>query len=166
MAIAGMNHRTSIANAMRDRFISEMDGSKPDYYYTNLYGNVSTRVYRFEDIAEFPYLGIAIGAETFEYKASAQQDAYLELLVYAYVREVEDIQVELENIISDIKTVVDTGGNLSYTVTTPDSSSLNCEVIDSRIASIDTDEGLLNPFGLAQVSITVRYAPPRLALRR
>lgn len=161
-----MNHRASIAVALKDRIISELDGSKPELYFTNLYGNASTRIYKFEEINEFPYVGIALGSETFSYLPSAQQEVWLELLVYAFVREQVNVQAELENIISDIKTVVDTGGNLSYTVNTPDGSSYPWSIIEWRIASVDTDEGLLAPHGLGQISISVKYAPPRLALRR
>ncbi|ATS94101.1 hypothetical protein P13BB106kb_p117 [Pectobacterium phage DU_PP_V] len=166
MTIAGMSHRTSILNALRNKLSSELDGTKPEYYYTNMYDNVSTRVFKFDEINEFPFIGLALGPETFEYLPSAQQNVTLEILVYAYIRENVDIQEELENIISDIKTVVDTGGNLSYTVSTPDRSSITCHTIDIQLASVDTDEGLLAPFGLAQVSVTVTYSPPRLALRR
>ncbi|CCI88563.1 tail terminator [Yersinia phage phiR2-01] len=161
-----MDHRTSIAQALVDRISSQMDGSQPDEYFTNIYGNVSRQTYRFEEIREFPYVAVHIGTETGQYLPAGQQWMFLELPIIVYDKEKTDIQEQLEKLIADIKTVIDTGGNLEYTVSKPNGSTFPCEATDMSITSIATDEGLLAPYGLAEINVTVRYQPPRRALRR
>lgn len=161
-----MDHRTSIAQALVDRISTQMDGSQPEEYFNNLYGNVSRQTLKFEEIREFPYVAIHIGTETGQYLPSAQQWMFLELPIIVYDKEKTDIQEQLEKLIADIKTVIDTGGNLEYTVSKPNGSTFHCEAADMSITSVSTDEGLLAPYGLAEINVTVKYMPPRRALRR
>lgn len=162
-----MDHRTSIAQAMVDRISKQMDGSQPDEYFNNLYGNVSRQTYKFEEIREFPYVAVHIGTETGQYLPSGQQWMFLELPILVYDKDTDgDIQSSLEKLVADIKTVIDTGGNLEYTVSKPNGSTFQCEATDMIITSVSTDEGLLAPYGLAEINVTVRYQPPRRSLRR
>ncbi|WP_411425820.1 hypothetical protein, partial [Enterococcus faecalis] len=99
-----------IAQAMVDRISKQMDGSQPDEYFNNLYGNVSRQTYKFEEIREFPYVAVHIGTETGQYLPSGQQWMFLELPILVYDKEKTDIQEQLEKLVADIKTVIDTGG--------------------------------------------------------
>lgn len=161
-----MNYRTSIADALVQRIKSEMDGSQPNEYFNNLYGNCSRQTYKFDEIREFPYIAVHVGTETGNYLPSAQQWIYLELPILIYDKEKEDIDMQLESLIADVKTVIDTGGNLKYTIKKPDGSTIDTEATDMSITSVSTDEGILAPFGFAQVNVTVRYMPLRRALDR
>lgn len=161
-----MNYRTSIADALVKRLSSDMDGTSPKDFFTNIYGNVSRQTYSFEQINEFPYIAVHVGTETGNYMPSAQQWIYLELPILIYDKEREDITMQLEKLIADVKTSIDTGGNLKYTITKPDGSTIDAEAADMQISSVSTDEGLLSPFGFAQVNVTVRYMPLRRALDR
>lgn len=161
-----MDHRTSIADGLVARLKKDLDGSQPDEFFTNIYGNVSRQTYKFDEIREFPYIAVHIGSETSNYMPSAQQWTYLELPIIIYDKEVTDIQEQLEKLVADVKTSIDTGGSLDYTVSKPNGLTINCQATDMSITSVSTDEGLLAPFGLAQMNVTVRYMPPRRALYR
>lgn len=154
-----MNYRTSIAEALIQKIISELDGSKPDVYWTNLYGLASRNVFKFDEIKEFPYIGIHIGPESFEYLPSRQQWCYLDLSILIYVKKEDDIQEQLEKLIADVKTIIDTDMDLTYTINKPDGSSSIGKVTEITMNSVSTDEGLLDPYGFAEVSITCRYPP-------
>lgn len=161
-----MDHRTSIADAMVKRISDALDGTHADDYFTNIYGNVSRKVTRFEEIREFPYIAVHIGSETQQYMPSKQQWMYLELPILIYAKDEEDIQKELEKLVADVKTIIDTGEDLEYTISKPNGTTFQCTATDMSITSIDTDEGLLTPFGLAQINVTIRYMPPTRGLRR
>ena len=161
-----MNYRTSIAEALVERLKNDMDGSDPSEFFTNIYGNVSRQTYTFEQINEFPYIAIHVGTETGNYLPSAQQWVYLEIPILIYDKEKDDINMQLEKLIADVKTSIDTGGNLKYTIKKPDGSTVDSEATDMQITSVSTDEGILSPFGFAQVNVTVRYMPLRRALDR
>lgn len=161
-----MNYRTSIADALVERLKKDMDGSNPTEFFTNMYGNVSRQTYSFEQINEFPYIAVHVGTETGNYLPSAQQWVYLEIPILIYDKEKDDINMQLEKLIADVKTSIDTGGNLHYTIMKPDGSTIDSEATDMQITSVSTDEGILSPFGFAQVNVTVRYMPLRRALDR
>lgn len=161
-----MNYRTSIADALVERLKKDMDGSDPAEFFTNVYGNVSRQTYSFEQINEFPYIAVHVGTETGNYLPSAQQWVYLEIPILIYDKEKDDINMQLEKLIADVKTSIDTGGNLQYTIMKPDGSTIDSEATDMQITSVSTDEGILSPFGFAQVNVTVRYMPLRRALDR
>lgn len=161
-----MDHRTSIAQGLVDRLKKDLDGSQPEEFFNNLYGNISRQTYKFDEIREFPYIAVHIGTETTNYLPAAQQWTYLELPIIIYDKEVTDIQEQLEKLVADVKTSIDTGGSLDYTVSKPNGLTINCQATDMNITSVSTDEGLLAPYGLAQLNVTVRYMPPRRALHR
>lgn len=161
-----MDHRTSIAQGIIERLKKDLDGSQPNDFYTNMYGNISRQTYKFDQIREFPYIAVHIGSETTNYLASAQQWVYLEIPIIIYDKETSDIDDQLEKLIADVKTSLDTGGSLDYNVIKPDGTTIKCQATDMYITSTSTDEGLLAPFGLAQMNVTVRYMPPRRALYR
>ena len=156
-----MDYRTSIAEAWVKRIGSELDGSQPDKYWTNLYNCISRQVFKFEEINEFPYVGIHIGSESFEYLPSRQQWTYLDISFLLYVKDEGDIQDQLEKLISDLKVIIDSEEDLTYTINKPDGSSTIGRVVQTTMNSVSTDEGLLDPFGFAEVSVTCRYTPDK-----
>lgn len=152
-----MSRRTSIVEALVNRIKTELNGSKPEIYYTNIYNNVSRKIYNFDNINEFPYIGITAGTETYEYQPSSQKWNFLGVSIFIYDKEVDDIQEQLEFIIEDIKTIIDSEIDLPYTITKPDGSTLEQKTTDMRMVSADTDEGVFRPFGFAEIQITIRY---------
>lgn len=156
-----MNYRTSIAEGVVQRIKDELNGSQPKKYWTNLYGNVSRSVYKFEEIKEFPYIGIHIGSESFEYLPSRQQWAFLDLSILVYVRGDDDTQMQLEKLISDVKTIIDSEDDIEYNILKPDGTTFTGTVTQITMNSVSTDEGLLSPFGFAEISVSCRYTPDK-----
>lgn len=156
-----MDYRTSIADGLVELIKTELDGSKPEKYWTNLYGLVSRSVFKFEEINEFPYIGIHIGPESFEYLPSRQQWIYLDLSILIYAKDEGDIQTQLEKLIADVKTIIDSDMDFTYTINKPDGSSTQGKVTQVTMNSVSTDEGLLDPYGFAEVSVTCRYTPDK-----
>lgn len=152
-----MTARTSIGKALVETIKTELDGSQPEKYFSNIYGCASLNTYKFEDIKEFPYIGVHIGSETFQYQPSRQQWIFLDMSILIYDKEKTDIQEQLENLIADIKTIIDSEENLHYTINKPDGSTLDGQVTQKTLNSVSTDEGLLAPYGFAEVSVTLRY---------
>lgn len=156
-----MDYRTSITEALAQKIASELDGSQPGKYWTNIYGLVSRQAFKFEEIKEFPYIGLHIGPESFEYLPSRQQWIYLDLSILIYIKSDGDPQTQLEKLISDMKTIIDSDMDLTYTISKPDGTSQLGKVTQITMNSVSTDEGLLDPFGFAEVSITCRYTPDK-----
>jgi hypothetical protein len=149
-----MSARAGITNAMANKLGSLMDGTGD--YVNNLYCNVSTKVVHFDDVEEFPYVSITPGVEYREDMPSNFSWATLAVNITIYVKSEEDAQGELESIISDVETFLDTNLKLDYTVVTSD-GEITQTTVDNTINQINTDEGILSPLALGQVITTVRY---------
>jgi hypothetical protein len=156
-----MSRRTSIVKAFIEHLKTELNGTQPDKYYTTLYGNASYKVFKFEEIQEFPYIGVQTGSESYQYMPSRQKWNFLGISVFLYAKDEEDVQQQLEYLIEDIKTIVDSEYEIPYTVTKPDGSELTARTTEMSMISTDTDEGIFKPYGFAEVQITIKYAADR-----
>lgn len=156
-----MDYRTSITEALRQKISDELNGTKPEVYWNNLFGNVERKAFKFEEINEFPFIGLHIGPESFEYLPSRQQWIYLDISILLYVRDEGDVQDQLEKLIADVKTIIDSDMDLTYTINKPDGSTSVGKVTQITMNSVSTDEGLLDPFGFAEISVTCRYTPDK-----
>lgn len=152
-----MTARVAIADGLVNLIKDKLNGSEPTKFWTNLYGNVSRDIYKFEEIKEFPYVGIHIGPESFEYEPSRQQWIFLDLSILIYEKDRGDLAESLEKLIGDIKTLIDSEDDLTYTIHKPDGTSVDRVVTQRTINSVNTDEGLLSPYGFAEISVTFRY---------
>ena len=150
-----MSARSSIPKALVTMLIDSLsEGSAT--YVTNIQGNVSNQAKHFDKINDFPYISVTPGAEQREYLPSNQTWAELNIQIRIYVQNNDDPQAELEAIISDVETFIDKNQRIMYNVTTPTGIETK-ETVDSSIMSIATDEGLLAPYGVAELVIITRY---------
>jgi hypothetical protein len=149
-----MSGRAGITKAMVAKLATLMDGTGD--YVNNLYGNVSSKVVHFDDVEEFPYVSITPGGEYREDMPSNFSWATLTMNITIYVKSEEDTQGELESIIADVETFLDTNLKLDYTVVTS-GGEITKTTVDNTITQINTDEGILSPLALGQVTATVRY---------
>ena len=92
------------------------------------------------------------GSETREYQGGGFKDRYLSVTIRIYVQE-EDAQVKLNEVMEDIETVIENNSNLQYT----DKLNTIYNVHQMSVISIDTDEGVLEPLGVGEMLIEVRY---------
>lgn len=149
-----MSARSGIVKAMAERLSTLMDGT--GQYVNNIYGNVGNRVKHLDAINDFPYIAITPGPEQREDMPANISWGKLTVSIKIYVDNADDAQGELESLITDIETFVDTHLNLSYNVVTP-SGIQTRETTTNSIVSILTDEGILDPNALGEVVLEVQY---------
>lgn len=149
-----MSARSGIVKSMASLMSEELNGT--GLYVNNMYTNVTNKVVHFDKINDFPHMTVTPGAETREDMPSNFSWANLTVHIRVFVDNAEDAQGELESIITDIETFVDTHLALSYNIVTPNGIETK-NTVDNSIVSILTDEGLLDPNALGEVVLNVRY---------
>ena len=148
MARSSTTRRGAIMNALATEF-KNIDGSGS--YKTRLDGNVETRMKFWDEIEQYPAVHMAAGAETREYYGGGQKWRFLTITIRAYVNAEDPIE-ELEELLEDLETVIDSSNNLTYKQLGADAG-----IIQLTVISIDTDEGVLAPLGIGELIIEARY---------
>jgi len=120
-------------------------------WQTNFHKNVQKNLKFWDEVDDYPFLCVNAGDELREYLPSGFKWAFLTVNIKVYVK-AADAEEELEKALVDIETVLDNNNNLAYD---PDNPNITTE--DIRIQSISTDEGLLAPLGVGDISIQIRY---------
>jgi len=143
-----MSVRTSIAKALAEK-LKSIDGSTG--YNTNIFKNAYPYLKFWDEVADFPSIYMTVGMETREYHPGGFKWGYLNITLKLYVQGEEPAQT-LELLLEDVEKVIDTNRTLVYDETTP-----GAQTVEILITSIVTDEGLLEPYGVGEVNITVQY---------
>ncbi len=143
-----MSVRTSIANALVEK-LKLIDGTGT--FKTNIYGNAYPKLKFWDEVNDFPSIYMSTGSETREYLPSAFKWGFLNISLKLYVKN-EDPAQELENLLEDVEKVIDSNRILVYDSITP-----GAQTTEILINSIVTDEGLLAPYGVGEINITVQY---------
>jgi hypothetical protein len=141
--------RTSIVEALVDK-LKGIDGNGG--FLVNLFNNVHPRLKFWDEVTEFPAVHLSAGSETREYQGGGYRDRFLSITIRCYVNE-EDATIALDKLLEDIETVLDTNSQLSYL----DKQNNTQKTHQISIISIDTDEGVLEPLGVGEILIEVRY---------
>jgi hypothetical protein len=92
------------------------------------------------------------GSETRVYQGGGQKDRYLSATIRCYVNEENSIDA-LEALLEDVETVLDENGRLAYL----DSTGVQQFTRDIVIVDISTDEGVLDPIGVGEILIQIKY---------
>ena len=130
--------------------LKDIDGSGA--YLTDVNENVEPRLKFWDEIEEFPAIHLNAGSETREYQAGGYKDRYLSVTVRCYVS-LEDAQEALNALMEDVETVLEQNSYLEYV----DAQNKTYNTQQITIVSIDTDEGVLEPLGIGEILIEVRY---------
>jgi hypothetical protein len=141
--------RTSIVEAIVDK-LKDIDGN--GNFLTDVFNNVHPRLKFWDEVTEFPAIHVNAGNETREYQGGGYRDRFLTVTIRCYVNE-EDATVALDKLLEDVETVLDANSQLTYT----DKTGASQQTHQISIISIDTDEGVLEPLGVGEVLIEVRY---------
>lgn len=141
--------RSAIVKAIAEK-LKEIDGSGG--FLSDLNHNVSPRLKFWDEVEEFPAVHLNAGSETRSYQGGGYKDRFLSVTVRCYVQD-EDAVEALNNLLDDVETVLEDNSSLSYTDRTGTSQSTQ----QITIISIDTDEGVLEPLGVGEMLIEVRY---------
>ena len=143
------SRRFNIVEALTNK-LKNIDGSGA--LLTDVANNVHPRLKFWDEVEDFPAIHLNAGSETREYQAGGYKDRFLGVTIRCYVNS-EDAQEELNLLMEDVETVVEQNSNLQYFDRL--NNEFNCQQI--TVISITTDEGVLEPFGVGELEIEVRY---------
>lgn len=144
------SRRDSIVQALVTE-IKKIDGTGD--WLSDLNGQVEGTLKFWDEIEEFPAVHLNAGPETRDYQGGGVKDRYLSVIVRCYVK-VEDICVqELNKILEDIETLVEDNSRLEY----KDKQGNTQYTQQITLVNIDTDEGAMDPIGIGEIVIEVRY---------
>lgn len=140
-----MSSRTKISKALVDLFNTNLNGAT---YSSNVYGKTENKLKFWDEINSYPFIGITAGDEYREYLPSDFKWGFLTITIRVYVKISNPLE-KLEQFLEDIESLLDANNNLLY--------DTNKTIEDIRILSITTDEGVLDPLGVGEVQIQIRY---------
>ena len=143
------SRRFNIVEALTNK-LKNIDGSGA--FLTDVANNVHPRLKFWDEVEDFPAIHLNAGSETREYQAGGYKDRFLGVTIRCYVNS-EDAQEELNLLMEDVETVIEQNSNLKYFDRL--NNDFNCQQI--TVISITTDEGVLEPFGVGELEIEVRY---------
>lgn len=143
-----MSKRTSIAKALAEKF-KEIDGTGS--FQIDLHGNSYAKLKFWDEVNDFPCVYVVAGQEARQYMPADFSWGFLNVSIKVYTKGEEPL-VELESLLEDIESLIDSSnGIIVYDVDNNHSTS------ELSITSITTDEGLLNPYGVGEINLLVRY---------
>ena len=70
-----------------------------------------------------------------------------------YVSDDNDVIEELEELLEDVETILEDKDPLTYY----DSTGTSQSTVQTNIISVDTDEGVLEPLGVGEITVEIRY---------
>lgn len=121
-------------------------------FLTDLSENVSPRLKFWDEVEEFPAVHLNAGSETREYQGGGYKDRFLSITIRCYVQD-EDSVLALDELLEDVETVIEDNSNLAY----KDRNGKTQNTQQITVVSVDTDEGVLEPLGVGELTIEVRY---------
>ena len=137
--------RNDIVNAFVVE-LNKINGRKP--YNTTINKNAHKGIKFWDNINDYPAIYVAAGSETREYQPAEFKWGFLNMTVRLFVKE-SDPQDRLDKLIEDVEYVIDNNLCLTY--------DTNKTTVDMRILAIQTDEGILEPYGAGEIIVQVRY---------
>ena len=114
---------------------------------------VERRLKFWDEVDEFPNIHIGAGGETREYDGGGFRFRFLGITVRCYVSDDDDVILALEELLEDVETVLEDNDALEYT----DSTGASQSTVQMNILSVDTDEGVLEPLGVGEITCEIRY---------
>jgi len=114
-------------------------------YKRSVFKNVFNGLKFLDQINDFPSIYIQAGQEVYNYDSKTATIGVLELMIRVYAYEENGIHA-LEDIVDDVVHVLE---RINF--------SQDHRIINCRVISVDTDNGLLDPYGLGEVSVEVTY---------
>ncbi len=141
--------RLGIIEALVNK-LKDIDGT--GFFLTNVNENVSPRLKFWDEVDDFPAIHLNAGPETREYQGGGYKDRFFSITVRCYVQD-EDTVRALDELLEDVETVIEDNARLTY----KDRNNADQHTQQITIVSISTDEGVLEPLGVGEMLIEVRY---------
>ena len=142
-----MSARASIVKALVEK-LKGIDGTGK----SNVSDNVFALHKFWDEVNDFPCIYVVPGSEMREYLPSAFKWGFLNVSLKVYVKSEENSIQQLEDLLEDIEKIVDANRVIVY-----DTDTAGAETTEILITSIVTDEGLLVPYGVGEITLQVRY---------
>ena len=142
--------RKKIVDALVDK-LQKIDGNFPNN--SNVFNNVHGGMVFLDEIQEYPKVCVVSGDETREYQPNEFKWRFLSLDIRVYVEDQEDPQEVLARLMEDIERVIDNNDVLTY----DDTVSPNLTTTSLTLLSMSTDEGVLTPLGIGELTLECRY---------
>ena len=143
------SRRANIVRALAEK-LKDINGAGA--FLSDVQNNVHPFLKFWDEVDQFPAVHLNAGAETREYQGGGYKDRFLAITIRCYVNE-EDAQDALNILMEDIETVLEENAQLEYL----DKQNNSFKTQQITIISIDTDEGVLEPLGVGEILIEVRY---------
>ena len=142
--------RKKVVDALVNK-IKLINGQYP--YNSNVSDNVDGHLKFLEEIEQYPKVCVIAGDEFREYQPNAFKWRLLDLTIRVYIHDNNDTQETLALLLDDIESIIDDNDNLVYDDTVDPSQSTT----SLTIGSISTDEGVIAPLGIGEMTVRVRY---------
>ena len=144
------SRRSAIVEALAVALETQINGSPP---MRTSVSNVERRLKFWDEVNEFPTIHIGAGGETREYDGGGFRFRFLRITVRCYVSDDNDVIEALEELLEDVETVLEDNDPLTYT----DSTGTSQSTVQTSILTVDTDEGVLEPLGVGEITVEIRY---------
>ena len=115
-------------------------------YNNNLFDNVFRKLKFLDEVNDFPAVYVSAGTEIRNFNSKDLTVAQLDVTIRAYVYGEDNSQSLADDLLEDIEHVI-------YSL--EDSPTKGIQ--DITIESITVDEGLVEPYGLAEVNLQITY---------
>tara|TARA_B100000131_G_scaffold116658_1_gene113610 strand:- start:878 stop:1327 length:450 start_codon:yes stop_codon:yes gene_type:complete len=142
------SRRGGITKALSDK-LALIDGRG---LYHQAVAETSPRLKFWDEVEQFPAIHLNAGSETRDYQLGGLKDRFLNVTVRCYVNEENSVDA-LDELLEDVETVLEENSRLLYY----DRNGLEQHTQQITVISIDTDEGVLDPLGVGEILIEVRY---------
>jgi ferredoxin-fold anticodon binding domain-containing protein len=106
-----------------------------------------------DEIQEFPKVCVVAGDEAREYQPNEFKWRFLSIDIRVYVEDQDDPQEVLALLMEDIERVVDNNDVMIY----DDTVSPHLKTTSLTLQSMSTDEGVLAPLGIGELTLECRY---------
>lgn len=143
------SRRVNIVEALANQ-LKRINGSGA--FLVDVNENVHPRLKFWDEVTEFPAIHLNAGTETREYQGGGYKDRFLTITVRCYVNE-ENAQEALNALMEDVETVIEESSRLQYT----DRQNKTYFTHQMTVVNITTDEGVLEPYGVGEMLVEVRY---------
>lgn len=145
-----INRRTEITDYLVV-LLKEINGglSPWDVTYTfnlNIFNNVYRKLKFIDEVNDFPSLYLTAGTEFRDFQSENLTVATLDVIIKAYVYGEDNSQNISDLLLEDIEHVIYNIGD-----------NPEMGILDITIRSISQDEGLVAPYGIADVELSVVY---------
>lgn len=142
-----MSRRTSIVNALSEKF-KDIDGT--GIYEVDISNNSYPYLKFWNEVNDFPCIYTTAGPESREYHPSDFAWCFLTITIKVYCKG-ETSQLELENLLEDIENCIRNNQEIEY------DSVNHYTTTQILVNTIVTDEGLLAPYAVGELTAQVRF---------